>query len=108
MFEFQCGDLIDVRRRQTSAYTVGKRILVSTVSNVKQLRSQIIGARNDVGYDHDDTDTGIVASNNPVDVSSNWMPYSYGNPLVNLGGNILYRVLKTAGIVPEMNDPTQY
>lgn len=108
MFEFQCGDLIDVRRRQTSAYTVANKILISKVSSVKQLRSQIVAARNDVSYDQTNSDEPFVSSMVDETPSSNWLPYSYGNPVVNLGGNLLYRIIKQAGIAPPMHDETQY
>ena len=106
MFEFQCGDLVDVRGRQTSAYTVGGRILVSTVSNVKQLSSKIAAAKSVSSADRNAEFSHEVIRG--YEEGTGWMPYSYGNPVVNLGGNVLYRVLKQSGLVKDPYDKELY
>lgn len=106
MFEFQCGDLIDVRRRQTSAYTVGRRILVSTVSNVKQLSSKITVAKSDSYADRNTEFSHEVIRG--YEEGTEWAPYSYGNPAVNLGGNLLYRVFKESGLIKDPYDKELY
>lgn len=107
MFDFLIGDLSDVRKRQTSAYTVGNQVLISEVSNVKQNRSVIVEAP-DVKLTAKVDSLGLCYMPGTTDRGGKWIPFSYGNPVVNLGANLLLRAAETAGVDPVRRDQELY
>jgi hypothetical protein len=101
MFEFMCGELSEVRSRGTSAYTIGGDVNVLYTST-----SRTLHGRKRVSADQSDSrpkSSGSSVRVNQTDMY--WLPYSYGNPVVNIAANVLLNAFANAGLAPEPELP---
>lgn len=99
LFEFQCGGLSGLRSRRTSAYEIGGDVRIVTTSasrtlpGRKSISSTESDPRSSSGRDGRRTAPGPSLGGEELYT----MPYSYGNPAVWLGGNVLGRGLQMLG-----------
>lgn len=98
MYEFQCGGLSGLRSRRTSAYEIGGRVQIVTT-----LQSRTLPGRKQVSLAKPDRSHSTAFKHEMVEGSwspstGHHLPYSYGNPVVNLGANILLRGLEALGV----------
>ena len=101
LFEFLCGGLSDLRSRRTSAYEIAGEVVVVTTSSTKSLpgRKSVSTAMSDTRGNSGDS-RRVAPSVDQSDVSTHHLPYSMGNPLINLGFNILLRGIEASGYDP--------
>ena len=102
LLEFLCGGLSALRSRRTTAYQIGGDVRIVTTSSSRTLpgRKRVSPAKPD---NRRDSNTGVemVEGSWSPGSGSYYLPYSMGNPLINLGFNILLRGLEQAGLLPE-------
>lgn len=94
--------MLDLDEIGVSYYEIGGEIQTCRVSNA----TTVLATPSSV----DTVSTDRELRNSPYDVcyaagEQRHLPYSMGNPLINLGFNILLRGIETAGLVPEEELP---
>ena len=101
LFEFLCGGLSDLRSRRTSAYEIGGEVVVVTTSPTKALpgRKSVSTAMSDTRGNSGDS-RRVAPSVDQSDVGPHHLPYTMGNPLINIGFNVLLRGIETIGYDP--------
>lgn len=98
MFEFLCGGLSELRSRKTTAYEIGGEVQIVTTSSSRTLpgRKQVSAVKpvrsRSTAFKHEMVEGSWSPS------TGHHLPYSYGNPIVNLGANILLRGLESLGV----------
>lgn len=102
LFEFLCGGLSELRSRRTAAYQIGGDVRIVTTSSTRTLpdRKRVSPAKPDNRRDYPSEFEMVEGSWSPGSGSYH-LPYSMGNPLINLGFNILLRGAEQAGLLPE-------
>lgn len=101
MFEFLCGELNGLRSRRTTAYEIGGDVVIITTSTTRALpgRKSVSTAMSDTRGNSGDS-RRVAPSVDKSDVSTHHLPYTMGNPLINLGFNILLRGIEASGYDP--------
>jgi hypothetical protein len=101
MFEFMCGGLSGLRSRGTTAYTLGGDVNVLYTSTTRTLH----GRERVSAHKSDSRAQSPSPSVNVNQTDMYWLPYSYGNPLVNIAANVLLNAFANAGLAPEPELP---
>lgn len=99
MFEFLCGGLSELRSRRTTAYEIGGEVRILTTSTTRTLpgRKSVSTAMSDTRSSsrHNGGGAAPGPSLGGEEIYTN--PYTYGNPIVWLGSNVLIRSLQMVG-----------
>lgn len=105
LFEFLCGGLSGLRSRRTSAYEIGGEVRIVTTSSSRTLpgRKQVSLAESEPGHNASFKHEMVEGSWSPNSGSVH-LPYSYGNPIVNLGANVLLRSVQALGLSPKEDE----
>jgi hypothetical protein len=95
----------EIIRRRTSVFEVGGEY-VSTYTSERSSSSPRITKESDHTNSSDISGRAVSSLDSPVTPSVNrgrqrHIPYSYGNPVFNLGANIIIRGIEATGYEPE-------
>lgn len=105
LYEFMCGGLSGLRSRKTTAYTIGGEVRIVTASSSRTLpgRKQVSIAEPERSHNASSRHEMVEGSWSP---NSGYyhLPYSYGNPVVNLGANVLLRSIQILGLGPKEDE----
>lgn len=101
MYEFMCGELSEVGSRGTTAYTIGGDVNVLYTSTTRTLH----GRKRVSASQSDSRAKSSGSSVTPIQTEYYWLPYSYGNPVVNIAANVLLNAFANMGFAPEPELP---
>ena len=95
----------EIIKRRTSVFEVGGEYVSTYTGEVCSSPPRTTKTVDDTPSS-DISGRAVPSLDSPVTPSvkqskSNWIPYSYGNPVINLGANLLIRGVEMTGYEPE-------
>jgi hypothetical protein len=105
MYEFMCGELSGLRSRGTTAYTLGGDVHILYTSTTRTLHDRKRVSASQSNHRAKPIGPYELTEGSYVRPDNYWLPYSYGNPVVNLGANALLIAMQTLGMTPEPELP---